>query len=77
MTDDHTIQPSGIVATAAEKFSPRFDDDGHEIYDVFIVVCEGSDGGHVAQTVYAVSEDDARRAYQENYPDEPVVAVHR
>jgi hypothetical protein len=77
MTEDHTPHPSGFVAAAAEKFSPRFDDSGGEMYDVFIVVSEGSDGEHVARTVYAASEDDARQAYQENYADEPIVAVHQ
>jgi hypothetical protein len=31
----------------------------------------------VARTFYAADEDDARQAYQENYADEPIVAVHR
>ena len=48
-----------------------------KMHDVFIVVSEGSDGEHVARTVYAASEDDARQAYQENYADEPIVAVHQ
>ena len=77
MTEDHTPHPSGFVAAAAEKFSPRLDDSGDEMYDVFIVVSEGSDGEHVARTVYAASEDDARQAYRENYADEPIVAVHQ
>ena len=77
MTEDHTTNPSGFVAAAAEKCSPRLDDSGDEMYDVFIVVSEGSDGEHVARTVYAASEDDARQAYQENYADEPIVAVHQ
>ena len=47
------------------------------MYDVFIVVSEGSDGQHVARTVYAASEDDARQAYLENYADEPIVAIHQ
>jgi hypothetical protein len=64
-------------AVAAETCSPRFDDGADEMYDVFIVVSEGSDGEHVAHTVYAASEDDARQAYRENYPDEPIVGVHQ
>ena len=30
----HTTHPSGFVAAAAEKCSPRFDDSGGEMYDV-------------------------------------------
>jgi hypothetical protein len=48
-----------------------------KLHDVFIVISEGRDGEHVARTVYAASEDDARQAYQENYGDEPIVAVHQ
>ena len=77
MTEDHTPYPGGGVAAAAEKCWPRFDDGGDEMYDVFIVVSEGSDGQHVARTVYAASEDDARQAYLENYADEPIVAIHQ
>ena len=77
MTKHHTTHPSGFVAAAAEKCSPRFDDSGGEMYDVFIVVSEGSDGEHVARTVYAASEDDARQAHQENYVDETIVEVHQ
>jgi len=29
------------------------------------------------RTVYAASEDDARLTHQENYADEPIVAVHQ
>ena len=77
MTEEHTPHPSGGVAAATEKWWPRFDDSGDEMYDVFIVVSEGSDGEHVARTVYAASEDDARQTHRENYPDEPIVAVHQ
>ncbi len=47
------------------------------MHDVFIVISEGSDGEHIARTVYAASEDDARQTHQENYADEPIVAVHQ
>ena len=47
------------------------------MHDVFIVISEGSDGAHIARTVYAASDDDARQTHQENYPDEPIVAVHQ
>ena len=48
-----------------------------KMHDVFIVISEGGYGEHVARTVYAASEDDARQAYQENYPDKPIVEVHQ
>ena len=47
------------------------------MHDVFIVTSEGSGGGHIARTIYAASEDDARQTHQENYADEPIVAVHQ
>ena len=47
------------------------------MHDVFIVISEGADGEHVARTVYAASDDDARQTHQENYVDEPIVAVHQ
>jgi hypothetical protein len=47
------------------------------MHDVFIVISEGWGGGHIARTVYAASEDDARQTHQENYADEPLVAVHQ
>ena len=47
------------------------------MHDVFIVISEGSDGAHIARTVYAASEDDARQTHHENYADEPIVAVHQ
>ena len=48
-----------------------------EMHDVFIVISEGGDGEHIARTVYATSEDDARQAHQENYVDETIVEVHQ
>ena len=47
------------------------------MHDVFIVTSEGSAGGHITRTVYAASEDDARRTHQENYAGEPIVDVHQ
>jgi hypothetical protein len=47
------------------------------MHDVFIVVSQGSRGQRIARTVYAASKDDARQTHQENYADEPLVAVHR
>ena len=46
-----------------------------KMHDVFIVISEGTGGEHIARTVYAASEDDARQTHQENYADEPIVAV--
>ncbi len=34
-------------------------------------------GEHIARTVYAASEDDARQTHHENYADEPVVELHQ
>ena len=47
------------------------------MHNVFIIISEGSGGEHIARTVYAASEDDARQTHQENYPGEPIVAVHK
>jgi hypothetical protein len=47
------------------------------MHDVFIVTSEGLGGGHIARTIHAASEDDARQTHQENYADEPIVAVHQ
>jgi hypothetical protein len=47
------------------------------MHDVFIVIGERRYGEHIARTVYAASEDDARQTHQENYADEPIVAVHQ
>ena len=47
------------------------------MHDVFIVISEGSGGGHMVRTVYAADQDDARQTHQDNYADEPLVAVHQ
>ena len=47
------------------------------MHDVFLVTSKGSGGGHTTRIVYAASEDDARQTHQENYADEPIVAVHQ
>jgi hypothetical protein len=69
--------PNGFVAAGVETCWSRFDHSGGEMHDVFIVISEGSDGAHIARTVYAASEDDARQTHRENYPGEPIVAVHQ
>ena len=47
------------------------------MHDVFIVISEGSGGAHIVRTVYAADQDDARQTHQDNYADEPLVAVHQ
>ena len=72
-----TNHANAFVAAGVEKYWSRFDHCEGELHDVFIVISEGSDGEHVARTVYAASEDDARQTHQENYADETIVAVHQ
>ena len=48
-----------------------------DMHDVFIVISEGLGGGHMVRTVYAADHDDARQTHQDNYADEPLVAVHQ
>ena len=67
---------NGLVAAGAEKCSSRFHSEP-EMHDVFIVISEGADGEHIARTVYAAGEDDARQTHQANYADEPIVAVQQ
>ena len=69
--------PNGFVAAGVETCWSRLDHSGDELHDVFIVISEGSDGAHIARTVYAASDDDARQTHRENYPGEPIVAVHQ
>ena len=70
---------NAVVIDAVAKFCPQSDQRGQEgeMHDVFIVISEGSDGEHIARTVHAASEDDARQAHQENHADETIVAVHQ
>ena len=70
-----TTHANGFVAAGVETCWSRFDH--REMHDVFIVISEGGDGGHIARTVYAASEDDARQTHQDNYADEPIVEVHQ
>jgi hypothetical protein len=72
-----TNHANAFVAAGVETCWSRFDNCAAEAHDVFIVISEGSDGAHLARTVYAASEDDARQTHRENYPDEPIVAVHQ
>ena len=72
-----TTQANGFVAAGVEKRWTRFDNCGGEMHDVFIVISESWDGPHIARTIYAASEDDARQTHHENYAYEPIVAVHQ
>ncbi len=68
-----TTDANGFVAAGVEKCWSRLDQ--HEMHDVFIVISEGRDGEHIARTIYAADLDDARQTHQDNYADEPIVAV--
>ena len=72
-----TTHANGFVAAGAEKRWTLFDDCGAEMRDVFTVISEGADGRHIARTIFAGSEDDARHTHRENYADEPIVAVQQ
>jgi hypothetical protein len=43
--------------------------------DVYLVVSEGWSGGCKSRCVLAGSEDDARQAHAEHYPNDHIVAV--
>ncbi len=72
-----TNHANAFVIDAVEKCWSRFDDCGDELHDVFIVISEGRDGEPIARTFYAADLDDARQTHQENYGDEPIVAVQQ
>ena len=72
-----TDHANGFVTAGVETCWSRLDHCEGEMHDVFIVISEGADGEHIARTVYAASDDDARQTHQENYADEPIVAVHQ
>ncbi len=64
-----TNHANAFVTAAAENFCPRFDH--REMHDVFIVISEGRDGKHIARTVYAASEHDARQTHRKTTPASP------
>ncbi len=70
-----TAQASGFVTAGVEKCWSRFDH--REMHDVFIVISESGEGEHIARTVHAASEDDARQTHHENYANDTIVAVHQ
>jgi hypothetical protein len=74
-TELDTTPANAVVIDAVEKFCPPLDH--RELHDVFIVISEGWGGGHIVRTVYAADQDDARQTHQDNYADEPLVAVHQ
>ena len=78
-TELDTTPTNAVVIDAVARFCPQSDQRGQdgEMHDVFIVTSDGSDGGHIARTIHAASEDDARQTHQKNYADEPIVAVHQ
>ena len=72
-----TNHANAFVTAGVEKCWSPFDHCGGEMHDVFIVISEGADGAHIARTIHAASDDDARQTHQDNYADEPLVAVHQ
>ncbi len=78
-TELDTTPANAVVIDAVARFRRQCDQRGQEgeMHDVFIVTSERRGGGHLARTVYAASEDDARQTHQDNYADEPIVAVHQ
>jgi hypothetical protein len=70
-----TTHADAVVIDAVAKFRPQ--SDHREVHDVFIITSEDSDGGHIVRTFCAADEDDARQTHQDNYADEPLVAVHQ
>ena len=74
-TELDTTPANAVVIDAVETF--RRPVDHRELHDVFIVIGEGWDGRHIARTVYAADRDDARQTHQDNYADEPLLAVHQ
>ncbi len=68
---------SGFAAAIVEKFWSQPDHYRSDLYRLFMVISEGVAGEHVARAVYATSEDDARRAHQENYTGETVLAIQQ
>ena len=70
-----TNHANAFVTAGAEKCWSPFDHSGGEAH--VIVMSEGADGEHIARTVYDGDEDDARQTHQDNYADEPLVAVHQ
>ena len=78
-TELDTTPANAVVIDAVARFCPQSDQRGQdgEMHDVFIVTSEGSGGEHIARTFYAADLDDARQTHQENYGDEPIVAVQQ
>jgi hypothetical protein len=75
--ENYATHANRFVAAGVEKCWCGFDHCGSEMHDVFIVISAGGDGEHIARTVIAASEDDARQTHRKTYADEPIVAVHQ
>ena len=78
-TELDTTPANAVVIDAVARFCPQSDQHGQEgeMHDVFIVTSEGTGGEHIARTIHAASEDDARQTHEENYAHEPIVEVHQ
>ena len=78
-TELDTTPANAVVIDAVARFCRQAAQRGHdgEMHDVFIVTSQGSGGGHIARTIHAASEDDARQTHQDNYANEPILAVHQ
>ena len=72
-----TNHANAFVAAGVEKCWSRFDHARVRCTTFSSSSAKARDGEHIARTVYAASEDDARQTHQENYADEPIVAVHQ
>ena len=72
-TELDTTPANAVVIDAVARFRRQLDQHGHqgEMHDVFIVTSEARVAEHIARTIHAASEDDARQTHQENYADEP------
>ena len=70
-----TTHANGSITAGAERRWTRFDH--REMHDVFTVISEGGGGEHIARTVFAASEDDARQTHRENYAGEPIIQVQQ
>ena len=72
-----TNHANAFVTAGVEKCWSPFDHAGVRCTTFSSSSAKARDGEHIARTVYAASEDDARQTHQENYADEPIVAVHQ
>ena len=78
-TELDTTPANAVVIDAVAKFCPQSDQRGQEgeMHDVFIVISEGSVADTSCGRFTPPTDDDARQTHQDNYADEPIVAVHQ